>query len=98
MGVQMGRAEGRRMRRAAACSAALIIGRRPCSPPPPAKLLPPVGHRKLSGAYLACMKLRARVPARRLFYDAYDSHAWGPEAEGPEGASADAAHRVAATA
>jgi aarF domain-containing kinase len=27
-------------------------------------------HRKLSGAFLACMKLRARVPCRALFYDA----------------------------
>lgn len=29
-------------------------------------------HRKLSGAFLACIKLRARVPCRRLFYDMYD--------------------------
>lgn len=39
-------------------------------------------HRKLSGAYLACMKLRARVPARRLFYEALEAHAFGPASEG----------------
>lgn len=31
-------------------------------------------HRKLSGAFLACIKLRARVPCRELFYDAYRRH------------------------
>ncbi len=36
-------------------------------------------RRKLSGAYLACMKLRARVPARRLFYEAFDGHAFGAD-------------------
>jgi hypothetical protein len=30
-------------------------------------------RRKLSGAFLACMKLRARVPCRQLFYEAYDA-------------------------
>ena len=44
-------------------------------------------HRKLSGAFLACMRLRSRVPCRRLFYDAYDGHAWGPEGEGKESAA-----------
>lgn len=34
-------------------------------------------HRKLSGAFLACIKLRARVPCRELFYEAYNSHKWG---------------------
>ena len=29
-------------------------------------------HRKLSGAFLACIKLRARVPCRQLFYAMYD--------------------------
>ena len=28
-------------------------------------------HRKLSGAFLACIKLRAKVPCRQLFMDAY---------------------------
>jgi hypothetical protein len=27
------------------------------------------------------MKLRARVPCRQLFYEAYNSHTWGPVAE-----------------
>ena len=31
-------------------------------------------HRKLSGAFLACIKLRARVPCRRLFFDLYDTY------------------------
>jgi len=31
-------------------------------------------HRKLSGAFLACIKLKARVPCRELFYAAYDRH------------------------
>lgn len=31
-------------------------------------------HRKLSGAFLACIKLKARVPCRQLFLDAYDAH------------------------
>lgn len=36
-------------------------------------------HRKLSGAYLACIKLRARVPCRQLFYESYDKHVFGGE-------------------
>lgn len=31
-------------------------------------------HRKLSGAFLACIKLRAKVPCRQLFLDAYDDY------------------------
>ena len=31
-------------------------------------------HRKLSGAFLACIKLRARVPCRQLFQEAWDAH------------------------
>lgn len=31
-------------------------------------------HRKLSGAFLACIKLKARVPCRELFLEAYDAH------------------------
>lgn len=36
-------------------------------------------HRKLSGAFLACIKLRARVPCRDLFYSAFESHKWGQQ-------------------
>ncbi len=31
-------------------------------------------HRKLSGAFLACIKLKARVPCRDLFNEAYAAH------------------------
>ncbi|KAL4437558.1 hypothetical protein ABPG77_003539 [Micractinium sp. CCAP 211/92] len=31
-------------------------------------------HRKLSGAFLACITLKARVPCRQLFLEAYDAH------------------------
>jgi hypothetical protein len=31
-------------------------------------------HRKLSGAFLACIKLKARVPCRDLFLEAQDAH------------------------
>ncbi len=36
-------------------------------------------HRKLSGAFLACIKLRARVPCRELFYRVYDRYEFGEE-------------------
>jgi hypothetical protein len=44
------------------------------------------------------MKLRARVPCRRLFYDAYDNHTWGPVAEdgAQEGSASCAAAEAAA--
>jgi aarF domain-containing kinase len=45
-------------------------------------------HRKLSGAFLACMKLRARVPCRQVFLDAYERHRFG---EGEEEQRAQAA-------
>jgi aarF domain-containing kinase len=32
-------------------------------------------HRKLSGAFLTCIKLKARVPAKELFYEVYEAHA-----------------------
>jgi aarF domain-containing kinase len=37
--------------------------------PPPAEAYSL--HRKLSGSFLACMRLGARVPARALLMDAY---------------------------
>ena len=36
-------------------------------------------HRKLSGAFLACIKLRAKIPCREIFYHAYNNHKWGHE-------------------
>lgn len=38
--------------------------------PPPTEIYPL--HRKLSGAYLMCIKLKARVESKRLFFDIYD--------------------------
>lgn len=34
-------------------------------------------HRKLSGAFLTCIKLKAKVPAKELFYEVYEAHARG---------------------
>ncbi|QDZ22398.1 ubiquinone biosynthesis protein [Chloropicon primus] len=39
-------------------------------------------HRKLSGAFLACIKLKAKVPCRDMFLEIYDSYNWGDEQEG----------------
>eukprot|EP00850_Spirogloea_muscicola_P002040 SM000007S21000 [mRNA] locus=s7:1479908:1482745:- [translate_table: standard] len=39
-------------------------------------------HRKLSGCFLACIKLRARLPCRAMFLDIFDNHKFGaPSAE-----------------
>jgi len=51
-------------------------------------------HRKLSGAFLACMKLRARVPCRQLFYEAYESQREG-EGAAAEGAAEGAVGKAA---
>jgi aarF domain-containing kinase len=48
-------------------------------------------HRKLSGAFLACMKLRARVPCRDMFMDVYNSYSFG--GDGAAGAAAHAARQ-----
>ena len=47
-------------------------------------------HRKLSGAFLACVKLRARVPCRELFYRVYDRYDFddAASAEAPAPAAA----------
>ncbi|CAN1762414.1 Protein ABC transporter 1, mitochondrial [Linum perenne] len=37
-------------------------------------------HRKLSGAFLACIKLGAVVPCREMLLDIYDHHRFGEEA------------------
>ena len=36
-------------------------------------------HRKLSGAFLACIKLRARVPCNKLFFDIYERYSFQEE-------------------
>eukprot|EP00884_Botryococcus_braunii_P002081 jgi/Botrbrau1/11874/Bobra.126_2s0009.1 len=56
---------------------AIMVSHRLKAPPEDAYSL----HRKLSGAFLACIKLRARVPCRRLFYEVYNSYRFGPEAD-----------------
>ncbi|WIA21609.1 hypothetical protein OEZ85_000793 [Tetradesmus obliquus] len=38
-------------------------------------------HRKLSGAFLACMKLRARVPCRDMFMQVYNNYSFGASDE-----------------
>lgn len=38
-------------------------------------------HRKLSGAFLACMKLRSRVPCRDMFFEIYDQYVADREAD-----------------
>lgn len=55
---------------------AVMLRHRLTAPPEEAYSL----HRKLSGAYLACIKLRARVPCRQLFYESYNKHVFGTEA------------------
>ena len=49
---------------------AVMLRHRLTAPPEEAYSL----HRKLSGAYLACVKLRAKVPCRQLFYDSYKAY------------------------
>ncbi|GFH30846.1 AarF domain-containing kinase, partial [Haematococcus lacustris] len=51
---------------------AIMLKHRLTAPPEEAYSL----HRKLSGAFLACIKLKARVPCRELFFVAFDAHDW----------------------
>ncbi|GLI68746.1 hypothetical protein VaNZ11_013238 [Volvox africanus] len=49
-------------------------------------------HRKLSGAFLACMKLKARVPCREMFCRTYQDklgHFLSPRLDGTNAAAAD---------
>ena len=52
---------------------AVMLRHRLTAPPEEAYSL----HRKLAGAYLACIKLRARVPCRDLFLDVFERHQFG---------------------
>lgn len=36
-------------------------------------------HRKLSGAFLACIKLGAVVPCRELLFEVYENHQFGED-------------------
>jgi aarF domain-containing kinase len=56
-------------RRVAALGGAMIKGR--LTPPPEEAYSL---HRRLAGAFLACIRLRARVPARAIFMAAYERH------------------------
>jgi aarF domain-containing kinase len=55
-------------------------------------------HRKLSGAFLACMKLKASVPCRELFLAEYDAHEFLEEGGGKEEATGATAGAAGATA
>ena len=59
--------ENRDMTRRVAGLGKVMLKHRLTPPPVEAYSL----HRKLSGSFLACMRLRARVPARALLMEAY---------------------------
>ena len=59
---------------------AVMLRHRLTAPPEEAYSL----HRKLSGAYLACIKLRAKVPCRQLFYDSYNAYKFLENAPAPQ--------------
>jgi len=59
---------------------AVMLRHRLTAPPEEAYSL----HRKLGGAYLACIKLRANVPCRQLFYDFYNKYEFLADEPAPE--------------
>jgi aarF domain-containing kinase len=68
----------------------------PGSPSPAHGLTPPPQdayslHRKLSGSFLACMRIGARVPAREMLREAFEKYKFGPVVEQEEMAAAVAA-------
>jgi aarF domain-containing kinase len=73
-------------RRVAALGGAMIKGR--LTPPPEEAYSL---HRRLAGAFLACIRLRARVPAREIFMAAYERHRARGAAEAAAGGAEAAA-------
>ncbi|KAK4533835.1 hypothetical protein CCYA_CCYA19G4717 [Cyanidiococcus yangmingshanensis] len=63
----------------------VMLQHRLCPPPREAYSL----HRRLSGAFLTCMRLQAHIPCRVLLEEVYDGHDWSPEEE-PSTPSAEA--------
>ena len=45
-------------------------------------------HRKLSGSFLACMRIGARVPARKMLREMYEKYEFGPERDEKEAVAA----------
>jgi len=54
------------------------------------------GCRKLSGAFLACMKLRARVPCRDLFFNTFNNYNFDGEDPAASSDDADVPHTATA--
>jgi aarF domain-containing kinase len=57
----------------------VMLQHRLCPPPREAYSL----HRRLSGAFLTCMRLQANIPCRVLLEEVYLDHDWGPEPDPP---------------
>lgn len=53
----------------------VMLKNRLCPPPEESYSL----HRKLSGAFLCCIKLKSVIPSRRMFHDVYEGHDFSPE-------------------
>ncbi len=56
--------------------AAIMLKHRLTPPPKEAYTL----HRKLSGAFLTCKKLEAKISCRTAFMDIYNKYQWGVDA------------------
>ena len=51
-------------------------------------------HRKLSGAFLACMRIGARVPARTMLREMYEKYEFGEEEDAESDEEEEAAART----
>lgn len=58
-----------------AVHSATMLRHRLKAPPPEVYSL----HRRLAGAFLVNMKLRAKVTCQQMFNEVYDSYSFGPE-------------------